>query len=68
MRANFETGDKVRLAAGGPVMTVEHCGHRAVHCVWYEGSDAHSDDFRHDELELVLRKEDVPDSRPAPLE
>ena len=68
MGTMLDVGDKVRHKDGGPVMTVEICRHEAIHCVWYEGRDAHAGNFPPDELELVLRKDDVPDSRPAPLE
>jgi len=68
MQTPLELGDKVRHKSGGPVMTVELCRRDAVHCVWYEGREAHSASFAPDDLDLVLRKDDVPDSRPAPLE
>jgi uncharacterized protein YodC (DUF2158 family) len=64
----FERGDKVRRKTGGPVMTVEHCGDHAVYCIWYVGKETHSANFSRKELDLVLRREDVPDSGPAPLE
>jgi len=64
----FERGDKVRRATGGPVMTVEHCGEHAVYCIWYVGKETHSANFSSHELELVLRREDVPDTGPGPLE
>lgn len=68
MELSFDRGDKVRRSTGGPVMTVEHCGERVAYCVWYSEDKTHSANFPVSELELVLRRDDVPDSGPAPLE
>ena len=43
---NFESGDMVRLKSGGPLMTVEQAGKKAVTeeeavwCIWFENVGA----------------------------
>ncbi len=68
MASTYERGDKVRRSAGGPVMTVEHCSEHAVYCIWYVENKTQSANIARNELALALRREDVPDSGPAPLE
>lgn len=54
----FKAGDVVRLKSGGPNMTVEQVGQkamtgeRAVWCVWFVGTKKSNDTFAPEALEL----------------
>ena len=63
----FEGGDKVRLKAGGPIMTVQVAPDHMAYCVWFVGNKPHQGTFHEDALELVAPKGSLPDSLFTPL-
>lgn len=51
---DFNVGDVVWLKSGGPKMTVTEIDEDEVTCVWFEGTQARSDEF----IPLALTKVD----------
>jgi len=54
MSEKFNAGDQVRLASGGPFMTVDLVLNQQVSCVWFSGNDLRRESFG--ELLLVSRE------------
>jgi uncharacterized protein YodC (DUF2158 family) len=63
----FEEGDKVRLKAGGPIMTVQVAPDHMAYCVWFVGDKPHQGTFDQDTLELVMPKAKLADAMLPPL-
>ena len=49
----FETGDVVRLKAGGPPMVVRAVSGDTAYCQWYAGVDLHQGTFLFTSLEDI---------------
>ncbi|MGY6251497.1 YodC family protein [Bosea thiooxidans] len=48
---DFNVGDVVRLKSGGPAMTVEQTGGKAIRCAWFNGGGYNSGVFHLSSLE-----------------
>lgn len=53
--AHFETGDVVRLKAGGPPMIVRAVSGDTAYCQWYAGVDLHQGTFLFASLQDISR-------------
>jgi uncharacterized protein YodC (DUF2158 family) len=60
----FETGDIVRLKAGGPPMVVRSVSGDTAYCQWYAGVDLHQGTFLFSSLCDVNQERHTP---PAPM-
>ena len=52
----FQTGDVVRLKAGGPPMVVRAVSGDTSYCQWYAGTDLHQGTFLFTSLEDINRE------------
>ena len=52
----FETGDVVRLKAGGPPMVVRSVSGDTAYCQWYAGVDLHQGTFLFSSLQDIGRE------------
>ena len=55
-REQFETGDIVRLKAGGPPMVVRAVSGDTAYCQWYAGVDLHQGTFLFSSLHDIGRE------------
>ena len=44
---SFKVGDVVRLKSGGPPMTVEQTGGKAIRCAWFNGGGGYNSGMFH---------------------
>ena len=63
----FETGDIVRLKAGGPPMVVRSVSGDTAYCQWYAGVDLHQGTFLFSSLRDIGRERRAPMALAASL-
>jgi uncharacterized protein YodC (DUF2158 family) len=60
VKQRFETGDIVRLKAGGPPMVVRSVSQDTAYCQWYAGVDLHQGTFLFSSLRDINRERRLP--------